>query len=125
MLLAAWAWVGWGHGVGFEFERGDRAVGDAAGDDEVEVAEVGGDVEGEAVRCDGLRDVDADGGDFLFGMEPPAMVHTPVRLQMRWAGTPKSLQVRMRASSMRRTKSTGPRCGPRLPGRSPRRSKMG
>ena len=52
---------------GFEFERGDRAVRDAAGDDEREVAEVGADVEREAVRGDELRDVNADGGDFLFG----------------------------------------------------------
>ena len=49
-----------------ELQRGDRAVGDAAGDDPVEVAEVGGDVEREAVRGDGLRDMDADGGDLLF-----------------------------------------------------------
>jgi hypothetical protein len=51
---------------GFELERGDGAVGDAAGDDEREIAEVGGDVEGEAVRSDGLGDVDSDCGDLLF-----------------------------------------------------------
>src|SRR6185437_12756787 len=36
-------------GVGFEFEAGDLAVGDAAGNDPLEVAQVSGDVEGEAV----------------------------------------------------------------------------
>src|SRR5689334_1764656 len=52
-----------GDGLGrFELQRGDAAVGDAAGDDPFEVAEVGGDVKGEAVRGDALRDVDADGG---------------------------------------------------------------
>ena len=51
---------------GLEFERGDGAVGDAAGDDPVEVAEVGGDVEGEAVRGDRLGNVDADGCDFFL-----------------------------------------------------------
>ena len=51
---------------GLEFERGDGAVGDAAGDDPVEVADVGGDVEGEAVRGDRLGDVDADGGDLFL-----------------------------------------------------------
>ena len=58
----------WGWGVlrRFEFEGRYGAVGDAAGDDVVEVAEIGGDVEGEAVGGDGLGDVDADGGDFLF-----------------------------------------------------------
>ena len=53
-------------GVGLEFEAGDLAVGDAAGDDPLEVAQVGGDVEREAVRGDALRDVDADGGDLLL-----------------------------------------------------------
>src|SRR5579883_1567476 len=52
---------------GFELEAGDGAIGDAAGDDEVEVAQVGGDVEREAVRGDAARDVHADGGDFLLG----------------------------------------------------------
>ena len=51
----------------FEFERGVGAVGDAAGDDPVEVAEVCGDVEGEAVRGDAAGDVDADGREFFLG----------------------------------------------------------
>ncbi len=56
-----------GGGLGrFELERGYRPVGDAAGDDPVEVAKVGGDVEGESVGGDGLGDVDANGGDLLF-----------------------------------------------------------
>jgi hypothetical protein len=58
---------GWRIARGFELERGDGLVGDAAGDDEGEVAEVGGDVESEAVRGDGLGDVDADGGDLFLG----------------------------------------------------------
>jgi hypothetical protein len=49
------------------FERGGFAIGDAAGNDEVEVAEVGGDVEGETVGGDPAADVDADGSEFLFG----------------------------------------------------------
>src|SRR5882757_3714807 len=49
------------------FKGGGFAVGDAAGNDQVEVAEVGGDVEGEAVGGDPAADVDADGGEFFFG----------------------------------------------------------
>src|SRR5882762_1539469 len=49
------------------FEGGGFAVGDAAGNDEVEIAEVGGDVEGETVGGDPAADVDADGGEFFFG----------------------------------------------------------
>src|SRR5260221_9165330 len=48
-------------------EGGSFAVGDAAGNDEVEIAEVGGDVEGETVGGDPAADVDADGGEFFFG----------------------------------------------------------
>ena len=51
---------------GFEFERGHGAVGNATGNDPVEVTEVGGDVEREAVRGDGLGDVDADGCDLFL-----------------------------------------------------------
>src|SRR6267142_4342773 len=59
------------------FERGGFAVGDAAGNDQVEVAEVGGDVEGEAVGGDPAADVDADGGELFFrdiarGLDPDA-----------------------------------------------------
>ena len=49
------------------FEGGGFAVGDAAGNDEVEIAEVCGDVEGEAVGGDPAADVDTDGGEFFFG----------------------------------------------------------
>ena len=49
------------------FEGGGFAVRDAAGDDEVEVAEVGGDVECEAVGGDPAADVDANSGEFFFG----------------------------------------------------------
>jgi hypothetical protein len=48
------------------FERGGLAIGDAAGNDKIEVAEVGGDVVSEAVRGDPAADVNADGGEFLF-----------------------------------------------------------
>ena len=51
----------------FLLHRGDRLGRDAAGDDEVEVAEVGVDVEGEAVGGDEAGDVDADGGELGFG----------------------------------------------------------
>src|SRR4029077_20253712 len=46
----------------FLLHRGDRLGRDAAGDDQVEVAEVGVYVYREAVRGDEARDVDADGG---------------------------------------------------------------
>src|SRR6266849_5869431 len=49
------------------FEGGGFAIGDAAGNDEVEVAEVGGNVEGEAVGGDPAADMDTDGGKFFFG----------------------------------------------------------
>src|SRR5258708_7206074 len=62
-----WLTVGGGIRVNLEFEGGDRAIGDAARDDPVEVAGVGGDGEREAVRGDALRDVDADGGYLLLG----------------------------------------------------------
>ena len=52
---------GTGH---FPFEARDRTIGDAAGVDEGEVAEIGGDVEGEAVGGNAAGDVDADGGNF-------------------------------------------------------------
>ena len=48
--------------------RSHRLRGDAAGDDQVEVAEVGVYVEGEAVGGDEAGDVDADGGEFGFGV---------------------------------------------------------
>jgi len=46
----------------FPLHRGYRLRGDAAGDDEVEVVEIGVDVERESVRGDGARNVNADGG---------------------------------------------------------------
>jgi hypothetical protein len=63
---------GFGHGVEIEFapefalHRGHRLRGDPAGDDQVEVAEVGVYVEGEAVRGDEAGDVHADGGELGF-----------------------------------------------------------
>lgn len=49
------------------FEGGGFAVGDAAGNDEIEITQVGGDVIGKAVRGDPAADVDADGGEFFLG----------------------------------------------------------
>jgi len=57
----------WGFaGEDFVFQAGDGTVGDAAGIDEFEVAEVGGYVEGEAVGGDPAGDVNADGADLAF-----------------------------------------------------------
>lgn len=47
-----------------KIEAGDWLVGDATRVDELEVAQVGGDVEGESVGGDPAGDVDADGADF-------------------------------------------------------------
>ncbi len=52
----------------FDFEAGDGAVGDAAGVDEGEVAEVGGYVEGETVGGDAAGDVNADGADLALAV---------------------------------------------------------
>ena len=49
------------------FEGGGAFALDAAGDDEVEEAEVGGDVEGEAVGGNPAAEVNAEGGEFFFG----------------------------------------------------------
>ena len=48
------------------FEGGGFAVGDAAGNDEVEVTQIGGDVVGKTVGGDPAADVDANGGEFFF-----------------------------------------------------------
>ncbi len=48
------------------FEGGCFAVSDAAGDDQIKVAKVGGNVVGEAVRSDPTTDVDADGRKLFF-----------------------------------------------------------
>src|SRR5579862_1466792 len=51
----------------FPFEAGDGLVRNAAGIDEAEVIEIGGDVEGESMRSDAARNVDADGADLARG----------------------------------------------------------
>ena len=56
----------------FTLHRGDRLCRNAAGDDQVEVTEVGVDVEREAVRGNEAGDVDADGGKLGFGFSPDA-----------------------------------------------------
>lgn len=53
-------------GIGFEFEGGDTTIGDAAGDDPAKIAQIGGDVECEAVRSDAGSDVNADGGNLFL-----------------------------------------------------------
>jgi hypothetical protein len=50
----------------FEVEAGYGLICDAAGINELEVAQVCGDVEGEAVGGDSAGDMDADGADFSF-----------------------------------------------------------
>jgi len=63
---------GFGDGVEIEgmaeffLHRGDRLRSDAARDDEIEVAEIGVDVESEAVGSDEAGNVDADGGELGF-----------------------------------------------------------
>ena len=114
--------------IQFLCHRSYRLGGDAAGDDQVKVVEVGVYVEGETMRGDGAGDVDADGGDFGFGRRPLVIgalraavlfasesfcsardarvcrvVQTPVRPQIRAVGMLKSAQVRIRTSSRRRT----------------------
>jgi hypothetical protein len=50
----------------FEVKAGHGFVGDAARIDELEIAGVSGDIEGETVGGDSARDVDADGADLAF-----------------------------------------------------------
>ena len=54
--------------AGFDFmlKAGDGVIADATGDDQIEVAQVGGDVEGEAVGGDAAGDVNTNGGDFAL-----------------------------------------------------------
>lgn len=58
----------------FEVKAGYWLVSDAAGIDELEVTQVGGDVEGEAVRGDSAGDVDADRADFSFASRAGLLV---------------------------------------------------
>ena len=58
----------------FEVKAGYWLVSDAAGIDELEVTQVGGDVEGEAVGGDSAGDVDADGADFSFASRAGLLV---------------------------------------------------
>ena len=50
----------------FLSDRGHGLRGDAAGDDQIEVAEISVDVQGESVRRDGARDVNSESGDLSF-----------------------------------------------------------
>ena len=104
---------------------------DSAGDDQLEVVEIGVYVEGETVRGYGAGDVDADGGDFGFvdrrtsgPSTPPdnSQANCPAALGMTGlglsrrrsgrrcgSGNAESAQVRIRTSSRRRTYSMAPR----------------
>lgn len=64
-VLHGWSGMD-GAPIGFEIEAGNGAIGDAAGNDEVEVTKIGGDVEGESVGGDAAGDVNADRRDFLL-----------------------------------------------------------
>ncbi len=59
------AFAGW-QTPKFPLQAGDRVIGNAAGNDQSKVIEVGGDIEGEAVRGDAARHMNADGGDLAF-----------------------------------------------------------
>jgi hypothetical protein len=60
--------LGEGDGTVEKFFQGSGlAVGQAAGDDEVEIAEISGDIVGKAVGSDPAADMDADGSEFFFG----------------------------------------------------------
>src|SRR5271165_5946396 len=65
---------GFGYGVQVEgfvqllLHRRNWLCGDAAGDDQIEIAQVCVYVEGESVGGDEVGDVDADGGEFGLGM---------------------------------------------------------
>ena len=48
-------------------ERSGAAIGDAARHDQIEIAQIGGDVVGKAVRRDPAADVHADGAELFFG----------------------------------------------------------
>src|SRR5512142_764401 len=50
---------------GFELDGGDR-LGQSAGNNQLEVIQVGGDVQGETMRADAARYVNADGGNLAF-----------------------------------------------------------
>jgi hypothetical protein len=52
--------------IGLEIKAGDGSVADSAGDDEVEVAKIGGDVEGESVGGYPAGDVNTNRGNFLL-----------------------------------------------------------
>ncbi len=80
------------------------SVGDAAGHDPVELAQVCRHIECEAVRSDSLRHMHADGGDLFFcdGCHPPVSTRRCARRRARVI-TPKSAQARMSASSSMRT----------------------
>jgi hypothetical protein len=65
-----------GDGALEEFFKGSGfAIGDAARDDEIEIAEIGRDIVSETVGGDPAADVDADGSEFFFlgsGLDPNA-----------------------------------------------------
>ena len=54
-------------GFYFLFNRRDRFVADPAGNDKLEIIEIGGDVQGKAVAGDAAGDMYANGGDLFWG----------------------------------------------------------
>src|SRR5580704_19571085 len=67
------------------FQRGGFAFSDAAGNDEVEITQVGGHVVRKTVRSNPAADVYADGGKFFFG-------HVRVRSTRRRRATATALR---------------------------------
>ena len=61
-------------------EGGDALVGNAAGDDQIEVAEVGAHVEREAVARDPAADPDADRRELLVADPDPGQARDPAGL---------------------------------------------
>ena len=85
---------GFGDGIQLEFSaqlfvhRRYRLRFDAAGNDQVEVAEIRVHVEGEAVRSDGAGDVDADGREFGLGVSWSALLRSFARPDGRGRPSP-------------------------------------
>ncbi len=59
--------------AGFELNGSHRLAADAAGNNELEVFEIGGDVEGKTVRGYAARNVHADGGDLALAILPSSL----------------------------------------------------
>jgi hypothetical protein len=82
-------------------QRRDPAIGDPAGDDQIEVIEVGPDVEREAVRRDPSADANANRGQFLLA--PGAPCPDAGQSGHRRASIPNPVAARISTSSRSRT----------------------